>query len=117
MSEQAEQVEQVELPWLDEPVELTEAIELIAQADEDDEQTLQKLKRRVEKLERRVATLEDSSSVECPSCGSEEEVYKAGVGAAKLATKNALNKTNVDALNSASHVCLDCRESFTPTVE
>ena len=109
--------EQIDLPWLEDPVELTEAVELIAQADEDDEQTIQEVKEHVERLERRVETLVDSSAVECPSCGSSEDVYKAGVGAAKLVTMDALSEKNVDALNSESHVCLDCRESFTPSVE
>lgn len=106
--------ERVELPWLDDPVELREAVELIARADEDDEQAIRTVKQRIEKLERRVGTLEDSSSVACPSCGSAENVSKAGVGAARLAARDALSGANVDALNSASHVCLDCRESFTP---
>lgn len=109
--------EQVELPWLDEPVELADAVELVAQADEDDEQTIQELEDRVEYLERRIDTFVDSSSVECPSCGGTESVHKAGVGAAKLATEDALSDANVDALDSASHVCLDCRKSFTPSLE
>jgi len=106
--------EQVELPWLNEPVELQEALEMVAQASEEDERLAEEIKGRVERLERRVEVLEDSSSVECPSCRSDEAVHKAGVGAAKLATKDALSEKNVDALNSESHVCLDCRESFTP---
>ncbi len=109
--------EQVELPWLDEPVDLAEAVELIAQADEDDEETIQVVKKRVERLERRTSNLEDGSSIECPSCGDSDEVYKAGVGAAKLVGKDALSDTNLDALNRESHVCLDCRETFTPAAE
>lgn len=109
--------EEVKLPWLDEPVELAEAVELIAQADEDDEQTIQDVRNRVEQLERRVSNLEDSSEIECPSCESKEDVAKAGVGAAKLATKDALSEANMNALNSESHVCLECRESFTPNTE
>lgn len=109
--------EQVELPWLDEPVELGEAVELVAQAGEDDEQSIRALEERVDYLERRVDTLVDSSAIECPSCGDTDGVHKAGVGAAKLATSDALSDANVAALNSASHVCLDCRESFTPTLD
>jgi len=109
--------EQVELPWLDEPVELAEAVEMVAQADEDDEQALRKLEDRVDYLERRVDTLVDASTVACPSCDGTEDVYKAGIGAAKLATKDALDEANVAALNSESHVCLDCRQSFTPNLE
>lgn len=109
--------EQVELPWLDDPVDVGEAVELIAQADEDDERTIQEVSDRIERLERRVETLVDAGSVECPSCDSSEEVYKAGVGAAKLAAMDALSDRNVDALNDESHLCLDCRESFTPSVE
>ncbi len=109
--------EEVELPWLDEPVELAEAVELIAQADEDDEQTIQEVRSRVEQLQRRVGNLEDSSEIDCPSCGGKEDVAKAGVGAAKLAAKDALSEANMNALNSESHVCLECRESFTPNTE
>ena len=109
--------DQIELPWLDEPVELSEAVELIAQADEDDEQTIRAVKGRVEELEYRVGTLEDSSELECPSCGTEDDVHKSGVGAAILATKDSLSDGNVEILDSESHVCLDCQESFTPTVE
>ena len=109
--------ERIELPWLDEPVELPEAVELIAQADEDDERTIEAVKERAETLERRVEVLEDSTDVTCPSCDSPDGVCKAGVGAAKLATKDALSDANVEALNGESHVCLDCREAFTPTVE
>ncbi len=112
MSEQV-----VELPWLEEPVDIAEAVELIAQADEADEETIQEVTARVENLDRRITSLEDGHSIECPSCGSAEEVYKAGVGAAKLVTKDALSDTNLDALNRESHVCLTCRETFTPAVE
>lgn len=106
--------ERVELPWLEEPVEILEAVELVAQAGASDAEEIQDVKEHVETLERRVGTLADSSSVECPSCDSEESVSKAGVGAAQLATKDALSETNVKALNSESHVCLDCRNAFTP---
>ena len=109
--------ETVELPWLDEPVHLSEAVEMIAQADEDDEQTIQDVKHRIERLERRLQVLEDASDVTCPSCGGDEEVYKAGVGAAKLVEQDALSETNVDALNRESHVCIECGTSFTPAVE
>lgn len=106
--------ETVQLPWIDEPVELSEAIELIAQADDDDDDAIRNIAGRIEKLERRIATLEDGSAVECPSCESTEDVYKAGVGAAVLASKDALSDANADTLNSESHVCLACRKSFTP---
>ena len=107
--------ETVELPWVDEPVELAEAVEMIARADEADEDAIEKVSDRVERLERRVQGLEDGSNAECPSCGSTDEVFKAGVGAAKLASQDALSEKNADALNRESHVCLDCRESFTPS--
>lgn len=109
--------QKVNVPWIDEPVEISEAVEMIAQADEDDEGAIKDLKNRVERLERRIDALEDGTSTECPSCGSTDAVYKAGVGAAKLASKDALSDANADALNSESHVCLDCRESFTPSFE
>ena len=107
--------EKVNVPWIDEPVELSEAVEMIAQADEDDEDAIQDLAARVDRLERRIAALEDGTSIECPSCDDEQEVYKAGVGAAILAGKDALSDANADALNKDSHVCIDCRKSFTPT--
>lgn len=109
--------ETVRLPWIDEPVELAEAVELLARADEADEETIQEVTRRVGTLEDRVTSLEGGNEVECPSCGSEANVYKAGVGAAVLATKDALSDGNAEALDGESHVCLDCRKSFTPAVE
>lgn len=109
--------ETVDLPWIDEPVELSEAIELIAQADEDDEAAIQEVTTRLDRIERRIATLEGRTSVTCPSCGSDADVYRAGVGAALLASYDSLSETNADALNSESHVCLDCRKSFTPDVD
>ena len=109
--------EKVEIPWVDEPVELSEAVEMIAQADEDDENAIKDLAERVDRLERRINALEDGTSIECPSCGSGDSVYKAGVGAAKLASIDSLSDANADALNSESHVCIDCREAFTPTFD
>lgn len=106
--------ETVEIPWVDEPVELSEAVEMIARAGEDDDKAIRKVVDRVDALERRVAGLEDGSAVECPVCDETDDVYKAGVGAAKLASQDALSDANADALNSESHVCLDCREAFTP---
>lgn len=109
--------ETVELPWVDEPVELAEAVEMIARADEADEDAIEDVSARVERLERRVSGLEDANDVECPSCGETDDVYKAGIGAAKLASMDALNDANARALNGESHVCLECRKSFTPTGE
>lgn len=109
--------EEVTLPWIDEPMSLAEAIETVAQASGEDDEHIDELKDRIERLERRVESLEDGSSVECPECGSTEAVYKAGVGAAKLANDGGLTDASADALNSESHVCLDCHESFTPTFE
>lgn len=107
--------ETVDLPWVDEPVELAEAVEMIARADEADEDVIEDVSARVDKLQRRVARLEDGSQVECPSCGSADDVYKAGIGAAKLASQGALSDKNGTALNRESHVCLECRKSFTPS--
>ena len=104
----------VELPWLDEPVELAEAVEMIAHADEADEDAIEDVADRVERLERRVAGLEDGTDVACPSCDEPDDVYKAGVGAARLADQGALDEENARALNGESHVCLECRTSFTP---
>ena len=106
--------ETVELPWMDEPVALSEAVELVARAGQDDEEVIRSVADRVAELERRVAGLEDGTTVECPACGNDDEVFKAGVGAAKLASQDALDDANADALNGESHVCLDCREAFTP---
>ncbi|QLD90569.1 hypothetical protein HWV07_16615 [Natronomonas salina] len=107
--------ETVDLPWVDEPVELAEAVEMIARADEEDEDVIEDVSARVDKLQRRIERLEDGSDAECPSCGSADDVYKSGIGAAKLASKGALSEKNATALNRESHVCLDCRESFTPS--
>lgn len=107
----------VTVPWIDEPLELEEAIEAIAGASEDDQEQLERLENRLDRIERRIEALEDGSAVTCPSCGSDEAVYTSGVGAAKLASDGSLSDANADALNGESHVCLDCREAFTPTFE
>lgn len=112
MSEQ-----EVTLPWIDEPMEPEEAIEALGEASVDDGEHLDDLEERIERLERRIGALEDGSSVECPECGSDESVYKAGVGAAKLADDGSLTDGSADALNRESHVCLNCQESFTPTFD
>lgn len=109
--------EEVTLPWIDEPMSLPEAIETVAQASGEDDEHIEELERRIEMLERRVDTLTDGSSVECPSCEGTDSVYKAGVGAAKLANDGKLSDANADALNRDSHVCLDCQKSFTPALE
>ncbi|KYH25842.1 hypothetical protein HAPAU_25200 [Halalkalicoccus paucihalophilus] len=109
--------EEVTLPWIDEPMSLAEAIETVAQASGEDDEHIEELERRIERLERRVSALEDGSSIECPSCGETGSVYKAGVGAAKLASDGKLSDANADALNRDSHVCLDCQESFTPAFD
>ena len=114
-NEQADQSgETVELPWMDEPVALSEAVKLVARAGQDDEEVIRTVADRVAELERRVAGLEDGTTVECPACGNDDDVYKAGVGAAKLASQDALDDANAEALNGESHVCLDCKEAFTP---
>lgn len=109
--------EEVTLPWIDEPMSLPEAIETVAQASGEDDEHIEELEARIERLERRVSALEDGSSVECPSCGDTESVYKSGVGAAKLVSNGGLSDANADALNRESHVCLDCQESFTPAFD
>lgn len=111
MSEQ-----EVTLPWIDEPMELAEAIETVAQASEDDDEHIEALEARIEQLERRIAGLEDGTSVECPDC-EDAEVYKAGVGAAKLANDGKLSDSSAEAFNKESHVCFACRKAFTPTYE
>ncbi len=109
--------EEVTLPWIDEPMSLSEAIETVAQASEDDDDHIEDIEARIERLVRRVDALEDSSSIECPECASSDSVYKAGVGAAELANDGGLTDASADALNRESHVCLDCRESFTPAFD
>lgn len=109
--------DEITLPWIDEPMDVEEAVEALGQASVDDGDHLEELEARIDHLERRVDALEDGSSIECPECGSGESVYKAGVGAAKLANDGRLTDGSADALNQESHVCLDCHESFTPTFE
>ncbi|MDL5363698.1 hypothetical protein [Halalkalicoccus sp. NIPERK01] len=109
--------EEITLPWIDEPMDVEEAVEALGQASVDDGDHLEALEERIERLERRVDALEDGSSIECPDCGRTEAVYKSGVGAAKLANDGGLSDANADALNQESHVCLDCRESFTPAFD
>ncbi|MEM4781707.1 MAG: hypothetical protein QXG03_09140 [Halalkalicoccus sp.] len=107
----------ITLPWIDEPMDVEEAVEALAQASVDDGEHLEELEDRIERLEHRVGGLVDGSSIECPECESVESVYKAGVGAARLANDGNLSEKSADALNKESHVCLDCRESFTPSFE
>ncbi|PSQ04513.1 hypothetical protein BRC97_11045 [Halobacteriales archaeon QS_6_71_20] len=109
--------ETVDIPWIDEPVELAEAVELVARAGQVDEEVVEEITARVDRIERRIDALEDGSSVTCPSCESGEAVYTAGVGAAKLAAGGSLDDSNAAALDRDSHVCLDCHRAFTPTVE
>lgn len=109
--------ETVDLPWIDEPVELSEAVEMIARADEEDDDAVSDVADRVDRLERRVDGLEDGSSIECPTCGAADDVYTAGVGAALLANEGNLDDDNAAALNRSSHVCLDCRRAFTPAAD
>jgi hypothetical protein len=116
-SESGAEAQTVDLPWIDEPVELAEAVEMIARADQDDEDVVKDVSERVEALSGRVDRLEDASSVSCPSCGETDAVYKAGVGAALLANDGNLSEKNAAALNRDSHVCLDCRKGFTPSAD
>ncbi|WP_122090613.1 hypothetical protein [Halalkalicoccus subterraneus] len=109
--------DEITLPWIDEPMDSEEAIEALGQASIDDGDHLEELETRIERLERRASALEDGSSVECPECDDGGNVYKAGVGAAKLANDGGLTDGSADALNRESHVCLACHESFTPTFE
>lgn len=109
--------ETVDVPWIDEPVALPEAVEMVARADQDDEEVIQELSDRVEELSERVERLEDGSTVSCPNCGESDDVYKAGVGAALLANDGELGEKNATALNRDSHVCLDCRKGFTPSAD
>lgn len=99
--------ETVELPWLDEPVELSEAVEAIGRASQEDSE-------RIDALEDRTETLTNASGVTCPSCGESDEVLKASVAAAQFVREGSLSETNVQALNQNSHVCLACEQSFTP---
>ncbi|MCH7660791.1 MAG: hypothetical protein IH933_09510 [Euryarchaeota archaeon] len=112
MSEQ-----EVTLPWIDEPMALSEAIETVAQVSEDDDEHIEDLEARIEQLEHQIAVLEDGTSVECPDCGSADDVYKSGVGAAKLANDGSLSDRSADAVNEESHLCFECHKAFTPTFE
>lgn len=108
---------EVELPWMDEPLDLDEAIEAVARASQEDAVEYEEIQAAVETLKRRVTALENATTVECPSCERADEVLKSGVAAGKLARDGSLSDANIDALNQTSHVCLDCGESFTPSFE
>lgn len=128
---------EVNVPWIDEPLSLSEAIETVANTVQDDAERwvrleervgefeeieeriaeLERLEERIDALERRAEAIEDGTGIECPSCGSADDVLKAGVAAGKLASEGALSEANVKALNAESHVCLACSESFTPVVD
>lgn len=101
----------VELPWLDEPMPISEAVETLAYATQDDAEALEA---QLDDVRERVAALENAGELTCPNCGSDEDVLKAGVAAARLADQGALSENNVDALNQYSHLCLSCRNAFTP---
>lgn len=107
----------IQLPWIEDSVELPEAVELVAHAGYHDEAVLEEMRGRVERLEAWIHILTDPSDVECPSCEETSNVFTAGLGAAKLANDGNLSPENAEALNMDSHVCLECQESFTPDPE
>jgi DNA repair exonuclease SbcCD ATPase subunit len=160
---------EVELPWMDDRLPVSEAVEVIAQASEEDSKELASLREQVEgdgttdedlraeldeirteldeirserrdvedadaeavtgaetetaaadetaeidDLRARMSHLESSAGVECPSCGSGDEVLKTGVAAAVFVRERRLSETNVAALDESPLVCIDCMTAFTP---
>ncbi len=105
---------EVELPWIDEPMPVSEAVELLGRTTEDDAETLNE---RLSDLQGRVDDLEDGTDATCPYCEKGDDVLKSGVAAGKLADEGSLSEANVAALNRYSHVCMECRKAFTPHEE
>lgn len=127
---------EVELPWMDDRLPVSEAVEIVARASMEDSQELTALREQIEgdgasiegdaesdaddldqlrsevdDLRTRVDTLESSADVECPNCGA-DGVLKAGVAAAVLARERRLSETNVAALDEAPLVCMECMTAF-----
>ncbi len=107
----------IELPWIEEPVDVPEAVELVAHAGYHDEAVLEEMRERIERLETWIGALTDGTSVACPACNNAEQVFTVGVGAAVLANEGNLTDANAEALNVESHVCLECQEAFTPDID
>lgn len=128
----------VELPWMDDAVPVSEAVEIVARASMEDARELTALRERVEgdgasveteagesnrehddlrkqidRLRTRVNHLESSAGVECPNCGA-DGVMKAGVAAAVFVKERRLSEANVAALDEAPLVCVECMTAFTP---
>lgn len=133
----------VELPWMDDPVPVSEAVEIVARASMEDSRELTALREQVEgdgasvetegkpgsegedggstddlrdemnQLRMRVDALESSSGIECPNCGA-DGVMKAGVAAAVFVKERRLSEANVAALDEAPLVCVECMTAFAP---
>lgn len=134
----------VELPWMDDPVPVSEAIEIVARASMEDSQELTALREQVEGDGASVDADEGESGggkddgpsgddhrdeidqlrtrVDALESSSGIEcpncgadgVMKAGVAAAVFVKERRLSEANVAALDEAPLVCTECMTAFAP---
>jgi len=134
----------VELPWMDDSVPVSEAIEIVARASMEDSQELTALRERVEEngasieadegagsaggdprsgddeLEEEIDQLRTRVDALESSSGIEcpncgaDGVMKAGVAAAVFVKERRLSEANVAALDEAPLVCVECMTAFAP---
>lgn len=134
----------VELPWMDDPVPVSEAVEIVARASMEDSQELTALRERVEgngasvetdekepesesddtrsgdDLEEKVDQLRTRVDALESSSGIEcpncgaDGVMKAGVAAAVFVKERRLSEANVAALDETPLVCVECMTAFAP---
>ncbi|HMB49283.1 MAG TPA: hypothetical protein VKM69_01355 [Natronoarchaeum rubrum] len=90
----------VELPWMDEPIPLSEAIEIVARASMEDSRELAALRERVE---------DDGASVELDDERAESERDDAREAVDELRDEVKRLRTRVDSLESSADVeCPNC---------
>lgn len=134
----------VELPWMDDPVPVSEAIEIVARASMEDSQELTALREQVEGDGASVDADERESGSEGDDGQSGDDhrgeidqlrtrvdalesssgikcpncgadgVMKAGVAAAVFVKERRLSEANVAALDEAPLVCTECMTAFAP---
>jgi len=134
----------VELPWMEDPVPVSEAVEIVARASMEDSRELTALREQIEGNGASVDTDEDEPGGQEDDSGSGDDlreevdrlrrrvdylesssgiecpncgddgVMKAGVAAAVFVEEGRLTDANVAALDEAPLVCAECMTAFAP---